>query len=70
VAATLNDTGGPLDLQATVRYTAKDRTGLLSGTLKERAGAPPALLSQINDIAQLRGRDPQGRVPVDLELAL
>jgi Type II secretion system (T2SS), protein N len=70
VSATLNDTGGPLDLQATVHYTAKDRTGLLSGTLKERAGAPSALLSQINDISQLRGRDPQGRVPVDLELAL
>ncbi len=70
VSAALNDTGGPLDLQATIHYAAKDRTGLLSGTLKERAGAPPALLDQINNIAQLRGRDPQGRVPVDLELAL
>jgi Type II secretion system (T2SS), protein N len=70
VTAALSDTGGPLDLQATIHYTAKDRAGLLSGTLKERAGAPPALLSQINDIAQLRGRDAQGRVPVDLEVAL
>jgi hypothetical protein len=70
VTATLNDTGGPLDLQANIHYSAKDRTGLLSGTLKERAGAPAVLLSQINDIAQLRGRDTQGRVPVDLELAL
>ena len=60
----------PFDLQALIHYSAKDHTGVLTGTLKERAGAPAALIGQINDIAQLRGRDPQGRVPVDLELAL
>src|SRR5271156_1861661 len=70
VTAKLVDTGGPLDLQALIHSSAKDRTGVLSGTLKERAGAPAALLGQINDLVQLRGRDPQGRVPVDLELAL
>jgi len=70
VTAKLVDTGGPLDLQALIHYSAKDRSGVLSGTLKERPDAPAALLGQINDIAQLRGRDPQGRVPVDLELAL
>ena len=70
VTANLMDTGGPLDLQALIHYSAKDRTGMLSGTVKERAGAPAALVSQINNIAQLRGRDGQGRVPVDLELAL
>jgi hypothetical protein len=43
---------------------------VLTGTLKERADAPAALIGQINNIAQLRGRDRQGRVPVDLELAL
>ena len=69
VTAKLVDTGGPLDLQALIHYSTKDRTGMLSGTLKERAGAPAALLGQINDIAQLRGRDRQGRIPVDLELA-
>jgi hypothetical protein len=70
VTANLNDMGGPLDLQAVIRYSARDRTGLLSGTVRERTGAPAALVSQINDIAQLRGRDAQGRVPVDLELTL
>jgi Type II secretion system (T2SS), protein N len=68
--AKLVDTGGPLDLQALIHYSAKDHTGVLTGTLKERAGAPAALISQINNIAQMRGRDSQGRVPVDLELAL
>jgi hypothetical protein len=70
VTAKLVDTGGPLDLQALIHYSAKDHTGVLTGTLKERAGAPAALIGEINNIAQLRGRDSQGRVPVDLELAL
>src|SRR5271156_6748638 len=70
LTAKLVDTGGPLDLEALIHYSTKDHTGVLSGTLKERAGAPAALIGQINNIAQLRGRDPQGRVPVDLELTL
>src|ERR1700722_7844626 len=69
-SARLVQAGGPLDLQTLIHYSAKDRSGVLSGTLKERPDAPAALLGQINDIAQLRGRDSQGRVPVDLELAL
>ena len=44
--AELTDTGGPLEVHATIHFTAKDRyTGTLSGTVKERAGAPPALLA-------------------------
>jgi hypothetical protein len=35
--------------------------------LQERPGAPPALLSDLEGVAQLRGRDAQGRIPVDLE---
>lgn len=70
VAAQLKDTGGPLDLQAAIRYSAKDHTGLLSGTLQERPGAPTALRSQLENLSQLRGRDPQGRIPVDLEFSL
>jgi hypothetical protein len=68
--AELQDTGGPLEVRATVHYTAKDRTGVLTGTLKERADAPPALLDQLQSVSQLRARDPQGRIPVDLEFAL
>jgi Type II secretion system (T2SS), protein N len=67
VTAQLKDTGGPLDLQAVVRYSAKQHLGLLTGTVKERANAPPALLQQLQSLSQLRGRDPEGRIPIDLE---
>ena len=36
---------------------------MLSGTLKERADAPPALRAQLDDLAQLRPRDAQGACP-------
>jgi hypothetical protein len=67
VSAQLNDTGGPLDVQAVIRYSAKDHTGVLTGTIKDRPGAPPQLRSQLENLSQLRGRNPQGRIPVDLE---
>lgn len=70
VTAQLKDNGGPLEVQAVIRYSAKDYTGLLTGTLKERADAPAGLLAQLQNLTQLRGRDPQGRIPVDLEFAL
>jgi hypothetical protein len=67
VTAQLKDTGGPLDLQAVLRYSAKQHLGLLTGTVKERGDAPPALLQQLQSLSQLRGRDPEGRIPIDLE---
>jgi hypothetical protein len=67
VSARLVDTGGPLELQTLIHYSANERTGLSSGTLRERADAPAALRSQIEELSQLRGRDAQGRIPVDLE---
>ncbi len=67
VTAQLTDTGGPLDAKAVIRLSAKERTGMLTGTLKERPDAPAALRSDLEGIVQLRGRDPQGRIPVDLE---
>ena len=70
VSAQLNDKGGPLDVQALVHYAATEHTGLLTGTVRERPGAPPALLSQLQNLTQLRGRNPQGRIPVDLEFSL
>jgi hypothetical protein len=70
VNARLVDTGGPLEVQTLIHYSPKDRTGLLSGTLKERADTPPALRAQLQNLSQLRGRDPQGRIPVDLEFLL
>ena len=70
VTAQLVDTGGPLEVQTLIHYSANERTGTLSGTLKERADAPAALRGQLDNLAQLRGRDAQGRIPVDLEFRL
>jgi len=67
ISSDLTDTGGPLAIQAHIRFSPADRIGLLSGTLGERTGVPPALASQLESLAQIRGRDRQGRIPVDLE---
>ena len=67
--AALHDTGGPVELQAALSYTP-GATGILTGTLKERADAPAALRDQIASLAQMRPRDAQGRIPVDLEFSL
>jgi hypothetical protein len=70
VSAELKDTGGPVDLQAVIHYSAAERTATLSGSLRERPDAPAALRSQIDNLAQLHARDNQGRIPVDFEFAL
>jgi len=70
VTAQLVDTGGPLEVQTLIHYSANEKTGTLSGTLKERPDAPSALRAQLDNLAQLRGRDAQGRIPVDLEFRL
>ncbi len=68
--AELTDTGGPLEVQATIHYSTKDHTGILSGTIKERSDAPPALRNELDNLAQLHARDAEGRLPVDLEFRL
>ena len=68
--AELTDTGGPLELRATLHFSPKDHIGMLSGTLKDRPEAPPALRSQVDALAQLHARDAKGRVPVELEFTL
>jgi hypothetical protein len=67
ISATLNDTGGPVEAQAQIRFSPATRTGMLSGTLKERAEASPALRNQLSNLSQLRPRDSSGRFPVELE---
>jgi type II secretion system (T2SS) protein N len=69
-SAELTDTGGPLGVDATIHFDAKERRGMLSGTIKERDDAPAALRAQLDNLAQLRPRDAQGRLPVDLEFSL
>ena len=67
LSASLTDTGGPLQVNARIQLSMKNRSGLLSGTVKERPDAPAALRAQLDNLAQLHARDPQGRLPVDLE---
>jgi type II secretion system (T2SS) protein N len=67
MSAALADTGGPLAVNATIQLSMKTRTGLFSGTVKERQDASPALRSQLDNLAQLHARDAEGRLPVDLE---
>ena len=67
VTAHLVDTGGPLELQTLVHFSPKERTGMLTGAVRDRPDTPADLRSQIDSLAQLRGRDPQGRIPLDLE---
>lgn len=70
LTAQLMDAGGPLDAQAVVRLSPAERTGTLSGTVRERDGVPAALHDQLQNLAQLHARDGQGRIPVDVEFTL
>lgn len=68
--AQLVDTGGPLAVNAEIRFVMTEHRGMLSGTVKERPDAPPALRNQLANLEQLRPRDAQGRIPFDLEFTL
>jgi hypothetical protein len=68
--ADLMDTGGPLEVHAAVHLSADGHTGLLSGTVKARSDAPPALIRELDNLAQLHARDAQGGIPVELEFTL
>lgn len=68
--AELTDTGGPLEVRATIHFSANDRTAMLSGTIRGRTDAPVGLRNQLNDLAQLHARDAEGRIPVELEFTL
>jgi Type II secretion system (T2SS), protein N len=67
ITAELNDTGGPVELQAQIQVMPATHTGMLSGTLKERPDASADLHNQLSSLAQLHPRDSQGRFPVELE---
>ena len=65
----LSDTGGPLDLRATLHLAPAERTGTLSGSVRARADASPALRSQIDSLAQMHAPDGAGRIPVEMEFS-
>ena len=57
VVGHFRDTGGPSEISGTLRLTP-DRRAVLSGWVRARPGAPPAV---VQDIASLPQSDPQGR---------
>jgi hypothetical protein len=69
VTGELKDAGGPLQVQGTLALTLQQHTGLVSGTILERPDAPADLRKDLENLAQMRGRDAAGRIPVDLEFS-
>jgi Type II secretion system (T2SS), protein N len=67
ITANVADTGGPVEARAQIQFSPATRTGMLSGTLKERPEASLSLRNQLNSLSQLRPRDAAGRFPVELE---
>jgi Type II secretion system (T2SS), protein N len=67
ITATVHDTGGTVEAQAEIRIVPATRTGMLSGTFKERPEASPTLRDQLNKMSQFRPRDANGRFPAELE---
>jgi hypothetical protein len=65
--ATLADTGGPLSVDGTIRIAQKTHTVSFSATVKERPDASAALRNDLQSLNQLRPRDAEGRIPIDLE---
>lgn len=67
--AQVRDLGGPLELSGTLNIVPATSLLTFSGSLKERSGVPPSLHAELDSLAQLRGRDAQGRVPLEIEFA-
>jgi hypothetical protein len=65
----IQDTAGPLEVHALLTLSPHSHVSTLRGTAKERASAPPALRKALEDLAQLRPRDAQGRIPLDIEFS-
>ncbi len=63
----LTDLGGPVEAKASVKLVMTEHTATLTGTVKARSDAPASLQEEIQRLAQMRGRDAQGGVPVDVE---
>jgi hypothetical protein len=70
LAATLKDTGGPLAVLADIHYVPSAHSGSLSGTVRERDGASPAVRDALSGLAQMTPRDNLGRIPVELEFVM
>ena len=68
--AQVHDDGGPLQLQGTLSLVPAQGVANFTGTLKERGALPDALRQPLDNLLQLRGRDAQGRIPLDIEFSI
>lgn len=68
--AQVRDTGGPLQLQGTVSLAPAQGIATFTGAIQERGDLPASLRQQLENLIQMRGRDPQGRIPLDIEFSL
>ena len=69
IEAQIQDTAGPLEVHAVLTLTPHSHVSNLRGTARERPSAPPALRQALEDLAQLRPRDAQGRIPLEIEFS-
>lgn len=69
VTGHISDDGGPLALKGTITVSPQQHTGMLSATMQGRAGMSEQLREALENLVQLRGRDAEGRIPVDLEFS-
>lgn len=69
-SAELADMGGPVEALATIHFSPDGHTGMLSGTIRARPEAPPALAARIASLQQLHAPDARGAIPVELEFTL
>jgi len=67
VTGNQKDLGGPFHVQGILKISPAGHVGTVSATVGEGAGITPAMRSELNSLAQMRGRDRYGRIPVDLE---
>jgi hypothetical protein len=65
----IRDIAGPLEVRAQLSVSFQTHTSTLSGTARERATAPPQLRTALENLAQLRPRDSQGRIPLEIEFS-
>ncbi|HVC02425.1 MAG TPA: type II secretion system protein N [Steroidobacteraceae bacterium] len=66
--ARVEDTGGPLRLRANLTVDTAARRAVISGTLAARPGASAAIVGAVAQMAELRGRDAAGNVPIEVEV--
>lgn len=69
ITAHISDAGGPLSVQGTITASPPQHSGTLSATIQERTDLSADLRAEVANLAQLRGRDSSGRIPIDLEFS-